>query len=287
MPEYGLQLFQFQRRGYPEHSFAVEAAVRDENMAVGIESESITEGLDGDNCAGNGILFRNDILEENLQRFPGTAAQVMQKFSIIEKVPAQDLRDAEDEMPAGDPFQHICTEPFPEFRHPLLMEGGAKMTALAGEGKKILVVAVFTLHPGKTVVQVATIKITVNDLLEVGTEESVVPLKPFFVALDEGFQMILDTAVIIGSLWITGSIHGWGGQDSSPPRKQAIYNRTIVLICQGEYLRQFGNFGVSGTVYVIIAGITGADLPDRRCYQKRGRDGRRMTPGFSRRSRRS
>jgi hypothetical protein len=93
------------------------------------------------------------------------------------------------------------------------------MTALAGKGKKVLVVAVFTLHPGKTVVQVAAIKITVNDLLKIGTEESVGPLKPFFVALDEGFQMILDTAVIIGSLWITGPIHGWGGHDSSPPRK--------------------------------------------------------------------
>ncbi len=74
MSEYGLQLFQFQRRGYPEHAFAVEAAVRDENMAVRVEAENIAEGLDGDDCAGNGILFRNDILEENLQRFPGTAA---------------------------------------------------------------------------------------------------------------------------------------------------------------------------------------------------------------------
>ena len=35
----------------------------------------------------------------------------------------------------------------------------AKMV-LAGEGKKILMVTVFTLHRGKTVVQVAAIKIT-------------------------------------------------------------------------------------------------------------------------------
>ena len=32
---------------------------------------------------------------------PGTAAQVMQQTAIIEKVPAQDLRDAEDDMPVG------------------------------------------------------------------------------------------------------------------------------------------------------------------------------------------
>jgi hypothetical protein len=65
---------------------------------------------------------------------------------------------------------------------------------------------------GEAVVQIATIKITVNNLLEIGPEESVGPLKPFLVDLIEGFQMILDTVVIIGS---------------------------YRSICQGEYLRQF------------------------------------------------
>ncbi len=63
------------------------------------------------------------------------------------------------------------------------MAGRTEVTALAGEGKKILVVAVFTLHPGKAVVQVAAIKITVNDLPEIGSEESIGPLKTFLVDL--------------------------------------------------------------------------------------------------------
>jgi hypothetical protein len=68
-------------------------------MAVRVEAGKIAESLYGDDCTGNGIFLVSDFLEENLQRFPDTAAQIMQKFSIIEKVPAQDLRDAEDEMP--------------------------------------------------------------------------------------------------------------------------------------------------------------------------------------------
>jgi hypothetical protein len=36
------------------------------------------------------------------------------------------------------------------------------------------------------------------------TEESVGPLKPFLVDLDERFHMILYTAIVIGSLWIAG-----------------------------------------------------------------------------------
>ena len=109
MPEYGLQFFQFQRRGYPEHAFAIKAAVCDQDVAVRVKAEKIAEGLDGDDCAWNGILFVSDPLKKVFQRFPGAAAQVMQKFSIIEKVPAQDLRKAEDEMPVGDHFQHIRT----------------------------------------------------------------------------------------------------------------------------------------------------------------------------------
>ena len=45
---------------------------------------------------------------------------------------------------------------------------------------------IFAFHVDKAFVQVAEIKITVNDLQEIGTEESVGPLKPFLVDLDEG-----------------------------------------------------------------------------------------------------
>jgi len=80
--------------------------------------------------------------------------------------------------------------------------------------------AIFAFHTGKAIVQIAAVKITENDLLEIGTEESVGPLKSFLVDLGEGFQMTLDTAIIIGSLWIAGPIHGgWGDHDSSPPSK--------------------------------------------------------------------
>jgi len=38
-------------------------------------------------------------------------------------------------MPVGNLFEYIHAQPFPEFHHPLLMAGGAEMTALAGEAK--------------------------------------------------------------------------------------------------------------------------------------------------------
>jgi hypothetical protein len=60
------------------------------------------------------------------------------------------------------------------------------MAALAGEGQKIFMVTIPALHPGKAVVQVATLQVAVNDLLEVGPPKSVPPFEPLLVELSKG-----------------------------------------------------------------------------------------------------
>ncbi len=55
----------------------------------------------------------------------------------MEELPADYLRDAENEMPVGNLFEHLGTQSFPTFHDPLLIAGRAKMTTLAGEDQKI------------------------------------------------------------------------------------------------------------------------------------------------------
>ena len=62
------------------------------------------------------------------------------------------------------------------------------MTTLAGEGQKILVVAVFAFHPGKAIAQIATVQVPVHDLLEIGPQEAIGPLKSLFILLEEGLR---------------------------------------------------------------------------------------------------
>ena len=81
--------------------------------------------------------------------------------------------------------------------------GGIRVSAFAGEGRKVLMVAVSAFPPGKTVTQVAAVQVQVNDLLKIGTKEAVSPLKPFFVPLDEGLKMILHATIIVGCLRMT------------------------------------------------------------------------------------
>ena len=81
------------------------------------------------------------------------------------------------------------------------------MKALVGEGQKIFMVAIPTLHPGKAVVQVATFQVAVNDLLKVVPPEPVGPFEPVLVGLNQGFKMVLHAPVIIGRLGIPGTVN--------------------------------------------------------------------------------
>jgi hypothetical protein len=96
-------------------------------------------------------------------------------------------------MSVGNLPEHVGTEPFPEFHHPLLMAGGAEACPRenGGDGacrrsQKIFMVAILALYPGKAVVQVATVQVAVNDLLEVRPPKSVRPFEPLLVDLNKG-----------------------------------------------------------------------------------------------------
>jgi hypothetical protein len=96
-------------------------------VGVRIESEEVAEGLDSDDCAGDGIIFRNRILEKTLQGIPGVAAEGGKKFPVVKKIPAEDFRDADTlkgtryKMPVRNLLEDIHAESFPEFHHPLLI----------------------------------------------------------------------------------------------------------------------------------------------------------------------
>ena len=95
VPEYGLQLFQLQGWSDAGHAaVTIKTAVGHKDVAMGIESEEIAEGLDSDDGAGDGIVFMNRILEKNLQGFPGATAQIGKKLPVIQKATAEDFGDA-------------------------------------------------------------------------------------------------------------------------------------------------------------------------------------------------
>ena len=60
------------------------------------------------------------------------------------------------------------------------------MTPLAGEGQEIFMLTTGAFHPGKAVVQVATLQVAGNDLLEIGPPEPVWPFEPVLVNVTAG-----------------------------------------------------------------------------------------------------
>ena len=207
VPENGFQLFEFQRRRNAKHSsLAIKTAIGQKNVAVGIESEKIAKGLDGNDRAGDGCLFRHGLLDKNLRGFPGAAAETGKKFSIIQKIPAKDFRDAENEMPVGHLLEDIQAEPFPQLQHALLVARRTEVPSFTRECQQVFMAAVFAFHPGKAVLQIAAVKITVNHLFDIRPPESVLSGKPVIINLHEGFKIILDAMIIIRILRTAGMV---------------------------------------------------------------------------------
>jgi len=176
VPEDGLQLLELQRRRDTKHtSISVKTSVRQKDVAVRIEPEEVAEGLDGDDRAGDGLLFRNSLLHKNFQGFPCAAAETREKFSVVKKIPAQDFGDAENEMPVRNFLEDIHAEPLSEFHHALLMAGRAEMAPFAGEGQQILVATVITSDAGKAVFQIAAVEVTADHLFDIRPPEAVIP----------------------------------------------------------------------------------------------------------------
>jgi len=81
-------------------------------MITGRNIGRVSEGLGSDSGIGDGIPLRHRLLKKEFQGFPSAATQVGKKIPVIEKIPPQDLREAEDEMPVGNLPEHVGTEPF-------------------------------------------------------------------------------------------------------------------------------------------------------------------------------
>ena len=90
-------------------------------MEVWIESKNITEGLDGNDGAGDCILLWDNGLEKQFQGVPPTATQVGEEFSVIEEIPPQDFWYAEDKMTMWNGLEDFLTEPFTKFYNPFLV----------------------------------------------------------------------------------------------------------------------------------------------------------------------
>ena len=67
-------------------------------MAVGVETQEIPKGLDGNDGAGDCTLLWNNGLEKHFQGVPCTSAQFGEESSIIEEVSPEGFWRAKNEM---------------------------------------------------------------------------------------------------------------------------------------------------------------------------------------------
>ena len=69
------QIFEPNSRGDLKKTFFRETAVGNQDMAVGVKSQKVSKGLDGDGCSWGGIFSGHAILIIDFQRFPDTTTE--------------------------------------------------------------------------------------------------------------------------------------------------------------------------------------------------------------------
>ena len=93
-------------------------------------------------------------------------------------------------------LDHLLAEPLAKLHHPLLVARWAEVTAFTRKGQKILMATISALDPGKAVVQIATVKIPIDDLFHIWAEKAILPRKPILIHVRKGLEMILNAAVV-------------------------------------------------------------------------------------------
>jgi len=93
------------------------------------------------------------------------------------------------------------------------MAGGTEVAAFTREGHKILMAAVFAPDSGETIVEDAAIKITIDDLLNISTQEAVLGREPLVIDLLEFLKVILNASVMQGILWFPRTVCGRNVRD--------------------------------------------------------------------------
>ncbi len=99
--------------------------------------------------------------------------------------------------------------------------------------------AVFAFHTDKAVVQIAAIKVTINDLLHIWPGESILLLESLFVNVKQRFKNIFYAVIIISVLWMAWPVYAgrfrhdilacWGQTGKYTTMRRA-YSRTYVLL---------------------------------------------------------
>ena len=78
-----------------------------------MKSKKGVKHLHSDDRARDGVILMDRLLEKDLQGFPDAAAEIGKKLPIVEKVTAEDFRDAEYEMSVRNLLEDIHAEPLP------------------------------------------------------------------------------------------------------------------------------------------------------------------------------
>jgi hypothetical protein len=149
-------------------------------MDMRMEIDAVTEGLD------HGHHSRHELktcgcVQESHKCTHRAETERIEELSLEAKEKTQYLRDSEDNLTVRDIQQKFLPHPLTPLLTALGMTRWTESAGFAGKKKKPLFPTIRTPNPGKPAHRIAAIEILLNNILDHGTKETVLPLKPAIV----------------------------------------------------------------------------------------------------------
>ena len=148
-----------------ESAVGCEGPVGHQTVEVRVEMDELSEGPDGKDTAGGGVLAQQGAV--NLEdRLPGEAGEPVEQVAVETEEDAEAFGDGPNELAMGHVEADVFGDVEAEQERAFLAATGANAALLAGKGDEELVAAVGAADPGKAVVEVAALEELVDGLVE-------------------------------------------------------------------------------------------------------------------------
>ncbi len=170
------------------------ASLGNQYVDMRIKVDAITESLDNSDHTRHKLKPRCCVQEFHKSMHCSETERI-EKLSLKAEEQTQHFGDGEDDLTVRDIQQKFLPHPLTPLLTALGMTRWTKSACFAGEHQQPLFPAVRTPDAGKSAHRIAAVEVFLNDILNDGTEITILLLEPILIFLKEPLEIIKEHPV--------------------------------------------------------------------------------------------
>ena len=218
-----------------EPSLLILSPLTHQTMNMRMKIDPVAEGLDARNHTRH-KLRASRCLEVFEERSYGRMRERSQEPALVLEENPQHLGNCEDHLSVRNIQKECLSYPLAPLLQPLGMTRGAEAPGAAGKHQESLVPTVRTANPSKSAARVATIQITLHDLLDDKPEVAIFLLEAALILSQKLVEVMKQHPIEHRALRMTRTVDSWhrgkNDAENEPGISRNLKSRLIMSRCQ-------------------------------------------------------